>query len=73
MTTNRRLQLLTAFAEAGDRGLTMTEGRFNCLDVASLEGLIDRLPGGGGIYTLTEQGRKYLEVVQPGVAIAQSA
>jgi hypothetical protein len=64
MTTNRRLQLLTAFADAGDRGLTMTEGRFNCQDA------INRIPGGGGIYTLTEQGQKYLEVVRP-QAVAQ--
>ena len=64
MNTNKRLDLLKQFADAGDRGLTMTEGQFNSSDVQKLEGLIDRLHGNTGVYRITEQGQKYLEVMR---------
>ncbi len=66
MNTNKRVELLTAFKVARDKGLTMTEGRFTAQDVSNLEGMIERQPGPSGIYCITEDGLKYLALKQLG-------
>jgi len=68
MNTNRRMELLEKFAEAGNKGLTMTEGQFNAVEVSKLEGLIERQAGPRGFYCITEQGTKYLALKQLGQA-----
>ena len=75
MNTNRRLELLTNFKQAGDRGLTMTEGQFNSTDVMHLDGLIYRNPGSLGVYCINEDGLNYLALRQQTArdAIAQAA
>jgi hypothetical protein len=60
MNTNRRMEVLRALAAAGEKGLTMTEGRFNALEVSKLEGLIERKPGPTGTYEITEEGENYI-------------
>jgi hypothetical protein len=65
MTRNRRRQILQA--ASGTYGGYLV-GKADCLEIAQLDGLLWRIPGKVGRYTLSPQGRAELARLQVEVA-----